>query len=56
MGLYSKRVASRTGAAPLIVPEHVGGEEGVDDYFALVDVWVTHLAQAFIASMGAHPE
>jgi ABC-type Zn uptake system ZnuABC Zn-binding protein ZnuA len=51
-----ERVASRTGATPLVVPEHVGGEEGVDDYFALVDVWVTHLAQAFIASMGAHPE
>jgi ABC-type Zn uptake system ZnuABC Zn-binding protein ZnuA len=50
-----ERVASRTGAAPLIVPEHVGGEEGVDDYFTLVDLWVTHLAQAFIASMGAHP-
>ncbi len=51
-----ERVASRTGAVPLVVPEHVGGEEGVDDYFALVDIWVTHLAQAFIASMGAHPE
>ena len=51
-----ERVASRTGAAPLIVPEHVGGDEGVDDYFTLVDLWVTHLAQAFIASMGVHPE
>lgn len=50
-----ERVASRTGAAPLMVPEHVDGEEGVDDYFALVDTWVTRLAQAFIASMGAHP-
>lgn len=51
----AERVASRTGAVSLIVPEHVGGEEGVDDYFTLVDVWVKHLAQAFIASMGVHP-
>ncbi len=51
-----ERVASRTGVAALMVPEHVGGEEGVDDYFTLIDTWVTLLSQAFGASMGVHPE
>ncbi|NIN13432.1 MAG: zinc ABC transporter solute-binding protein [Gemmatimonadales bacterium] len=47
-----ERVASRTGAAALLVPEHVAGEEGVDDYFTLIDVWVTRLAQAFAPRPG----
>ena len=51
-----ERVASRTGVAALMVPEHVGGSEGVDDYFTLIDLWVTQLAQSFGASMGVHPE
>lgn len=42
-----ERVAERTGAVPVIVPEHVGGAEGVDDYFALVDLWVSELGEAF---------
>ena len=42
-----RRVAERTGARAVIVPEHVGGAEGVDDYFALVDLWVDRLAEAF---------
>ncbi len=42
-----ERVASRTDAVPLRVPEHVRGEEGVDDYFTLIDLWVTRLAAAF---------
>ena len=40
-------VAKRTGAEPVIVPEHVGGAPGVDDYFALIDLWVEELAGAF---------
>lgn len=42
-----QRVAERTAAAAVIVPEHVEGAEGVDDYFALVDLWVDRLAAAF---------
>ncbi len=49
-----ERVASRTGAAALMVPEHVEGEEGVDDYFSLIDTWVRRLAQAF-TERRAHP-
>ncbi len=43
-----ERVASRTGAAAVIVPEHVGGVEGVDDYFALVETWIGGLRDAFL--------
>jgi ABC-type Zn uptake system ZnuABC Zn-binding protein ZnuA len=49
-----ERVASRTGAMAVMVPEHVEGEEGVDDYFALVDTWVHQLARSF-AERSAHP-
>ncbi len=42
-----ERVASRTGATAVIVPEHVDGEEGITDYFTLVDSWVDRLAEAF---------
>lgn len=45
-----ERVATRTGAHAVIVPEHVGGEEGVDDYFELIDTWVSRLSDAFLAS------
>ena len=48
-----ERVASRTGAVALIVPEHVGGDEAVEDYFTLVDTWIDNLAAAF-ASRPAH--
>lgn len=44
-----ERVASRTNARAVIVPEHVDGEEGIDDYFKLVDVWVARLSEAFLA-------
>jgi hypothetical protein len=43
-------VARRTGAEPVIVPEHVGGAPGVDDYFALIDLWVEELAGAFASA------
>lgn len=42
-----ERVASRTGAVAIMVPEHVDGDEGVDDYFSLIDNWVSRLAAAF---------
>jgi ABC-type Zn uptake system ZnuABC Zn-binding protein ZnuA len=42
-----ERVASRTGARAVMVPEHVEGEEGIDDYVTLIDTWVTRLAAAF---------
>ncbi len=45
-----ERVASRTNARAVIVPEHVAGAEGVDTYFELVDTWVTGLSDAFLAS------
>jgi ABC-type Zn uptake system ZnuABC Zn-binding protein ZnuA len=44
-----ERVAERTDARAVIVPEHVAGAEGVDDYFDLIDLWVTELAEAFLA-------
>lgn len=48
-----ERVASRTGATAVLVPLHEQGEDGVDDYFSLVHVWVTRLAEAFRASTRA---
>jgi ABC-type Zn uptake system ZnuABC Zn-binding protein ZnuA len=48
-----ERVASRTGARAVIVPEHVDGEEGITDYFSLVDRWVSALAAGFGAAQ--HP-
>lgn len=47
-----ENVASRTGAEAIIVPHGVGGAEGVDDYFDLVDVWVSRLDAAFTRAAG----
>jgi ABC-type Zn uptake system ZnuABC Zn-binding protein ZnuA len=44
-----ERVASRTNAKAVIVPEHVAGAEGVETYFDLVDAWVSGLSTAFLA-------
>jgi ABC-type Zn uptake system ZnuABC Zn-binding protein ZnuA len=44
-----ERVAERTNARAVIVPEHVDGAEGVDDYFDLVEIWVAGLAEAYLA-------
>lgn len=49
-----RRVADRVGGTAVRVPEHVGGGEGADDYFRLVDLWVTRLAEAF-AGEGSPP-
>lgn len=48
-----ERVANRTGARAVMVPEHVHGAAGIDDYFQLVDDWVSQLADAFKAQEGA---
>jgi zinc/manganese transport system substrate-binding protein len=48
-----ERVASRTGAAAVMVPEHVDGEEDVQDYFTLVDTWVNRLGAAFEGRVSA---
>jgi len=42
-----ERVAERTGATAVVVPQAVEGAEGVDDYFDLIDLWVRELAGAF---------
>ncbi|UCC26058.1 MAG: zinc ABC transporter substrate-binding protein [Gemmatimonadales bacterium] len=43
-------VADRGGARVVYVPLAPGAREGIDDYFALVDAWVTGLAAAFRGS------
>ena len=48
-----ERVAERTGATAVIVPKSVDGAPGIDDYFQLVDRWVTELARAFEAGGSA---
>jgi len=44
-----RTVASRVDAVPVIVPLYVGGEEGVDDYFQLVDLWTERMVEAAVA-------
>ncbi len=44
-----ERVASRTNARAVVVPEHVEGADGVDTYFDLIDLWVSALSDAFLA-------
>jgi zinc/manganese transport system substrate-binding protein len=41
-----RTVAARVHATPVIVPLYVGGEKGIDDYFVLVDNWVSRLVRA----------
>ncbi len=41
-----RTVAERVGAKAVIVPLYVGGAEGADDYFAIVDGWVHGLIEA----------
>jgi ABC-type Zn uptake system ZnuABC Zn-binding protein ZnuA len=41
-----KTVASRTNAEAVIVPLYIGGVEGIDSYFGLVDYWVDELLMA----------
>ena len=41
-----RTVANKVGAEPVIVPLYVGGQDGIDDYFALTDLWVNSLLNA----------
>ena len=41
-----KTVADRTNAEAVIVPLYVGGADGVEDYFKLVDFWIDGLLKA----------
>ncbi len=41
-----KSVASKVGAAPVIVPIYVNGAPGTEDYFKLVDRWTDKLLEA----------
>jgi zinc/manganese transport system substrate-binding protein len=41
-----RTVAIRTGAEAVIVPIYVGGAEGTEDYFKLVDYWIDGLLRA----------
>jgi ABC-type Zn uptake system ZnuABC Zn-binding protein ZnuA len=41
-----RTVAAKAGAEPVIVPLYVGGKEGIDDYFQLVDHWTASLLEA----------
>ncbi len=40
-----ERIAARAGVRAVVVPEHVEGERGIDDYFTLVDAWIDRLAR-----------
>jgi hypothetical protein len=41
-----KTVADRTGAEAVVTPLFVGGAEGTEDYFKLMDYWVNRLLTA----------
>ena len=42
-----QRVAERTGARAVVVPENTQGAPGVDTYFDLIETWITSLASGF---------
>jgi ABC-type Zn uptake system ZnuABC Zn-binding protein ZnuA len=41
-----RSISESVGAVPVIVPIYVGGVEGTEDYFSLVDLWVDSLVAA----------
>jgi hypothetical protein len=41
-----RTVANRVDAEAVIVPIYVGGAAGTEDYFQLVDYWISGLLQA----------
>ncbi|MBD3853014.1 MAG: zinc ABC transporter substrate-binding protein [Acidobacteria bacterium] len=45
-------IAERTGIVPVVVPMSVGGEEGVETFFDLVDLWIERLRDAYGVSGG----
>lgn len=44
-----KMIAGRVGAEAVILPLYVGGADGVDDYFELVEYWVEHTVRSAAA-------
>ncbi len=42
-----KEIAEKIGGIPVIVPLSVGGAPEVQNYFQLIDYWITHLREAF---------
>lgn len=42
-----KRIERKTGAKALILTMDVGGEEGVSDYFTLIDSWIDKLLSVY---------
>ncbi|MBI4541412.1 MAG: zinc ABC transporter substrate-binding protein [Gemmatimonadetes bacterium] len=46
-----RRVAERTGATAVVVPENTHGAPGVETYFDLMTTWVTELARGFGADV-----
>lgn len=49
-----RRVAERTGANAVVVPENTQGAPGVETYFDLMNAWIGALARGF-AAPEAHP-
>jgi ABC-type Zn uptake system ZnuABC Zn-binding protein ZnuA len=49
-----RTVARRVDAVPVIVPLYVDGEEGVSDYFQLVDLWIERLVAAAVDEDEVH--
>ena len=45
-GKKARSVADRVGAEAVIVPLFVGGADGAEDYFSLVDTWINGLLEA----------
>ena len=43
-------VARRTNAKAVIVPSNVGGADGINTYFDLMNLWVNELTRAFGAA------
>jgi zinc/manganese transport system substrate-binding protein len=42
-----QEIADKVGGIAVVVPFSVGGAPGVDNYFELIDYWVSHLKAAF---------
>jgi zinc/manganese transport system substrate-binding protein len=42
-----KEIADKVGGIAVVVPFSVGGAPGADNYFELIDYWVSHLKAAF---------
>jgi len=45
-----RKICSKVGAYPVIVPMYVGGAKGVNDVFKLIEFWIEKLNQAFTST------